>query len=355
MRLFGKRYHPPGTSPGTLVQAPMPIPVRLRLVDYNESEFLEREFTSPAECAPCLSKDTVTWIHVQGSAAPETMEALGQLLGLHALALEDTLNTGQRPKFEAYGDQAFVILHRPVLMGDVAVVEQVSLFAGERFLVSFHEGAEDPFESVRDRLRRKIGRYRSSGTDYLLYALIDVIVDEGFPLLEDLGEQIEDLEEQLLEQPSRKALVRIHQIKRELLLLRRMLWPQREVVSGLLRGEIDLIRPETRVYFRDCYDHTIQVMDLIETYRDMTASLLDIYMSGVSNRLNDIMRVLTVIATLFIPLTFITGIYGMNFENAASPWAMPELHWYYGYPLVWLIMIATVVGMVIFFKRRKWW
>ncbi len=355
MRLFGKRYHPPGTSPGTLIRRPEPIPARFRLVDYSAAEHIEHDFDSPAECEPYLPKDTVTWIHVQGSADPVAVEQLGGLLDLHALALEDTLNTGQRPKFEAYGDQAFVVLHRPVLSGDVVSVEQVSLFAGDGFLVSFHEGAEDPFEPVRDRLRRGVGRYRTSASDYLLYALIDLIVDEGFPVLEDLGEQIEDLEEQLIQQPNRKSLVRIHQIRRELLLLRRMLWPQREVVSGLLRGDLELIRGETRVYLRDCYDHTIQVMDLIETYRDMTASLLDMYMSGVSNRLNENMRVLTIIATLFIPLTFITGLYGMNFANPESPWAMPELHWYYGYPLVWLIIAATAIGMLIFFKRRKWW
>lgn len=355
MRLFGKRYHPPGTSPGTLVRPPEPIAVRFRVVDYSAAEHVEHDFDSLEECEPYFSRDTVTWVHVQGNADPRVVEELGRRLNLHVLALEDTLNTGQRPKFEAYGDQAFVVLHRPVLSGDVISVEQVSLFAGERFVVSFHEGSEDPFEPVRERLRRGGARYRAGESDFLLYALLDLIVDEGFPVLEDLGEQIEDLEEELVKGPNRKALVRIHQIKRELLLLRRMLWPQREVVGGLLRGDLELIRSETRVYLRDCYDHTIQVMDLIETYRDMTASLLDIYMSGVSNRLNDIMRVLTIIATLFIPLSFITGIYGMNFENPASPWAMPELRWYYGYPLFWLVIAATAIGMLAFFKRKKWW
>jgi len=355
MHLFGKRYHPPGTSPGTLVQRLKPTAVRFRVVDYSASDHIEHDFGSLAECEAYFSKETVTWIHVQGNADPETLGELGRLLNLHALALEDTLNTGQRPKFEVYGDHAFVVLHRPVLSGNVVSVEQVSLFAGARFVVSFHDGAEDPFEAVRDRLRRGVARYRAGGSDYLLYALLDLIVDEGFPMLEDLGEQIEDLEEQLVKGPSREALGRIHQIKRELLLLRRMLWPQREAVSGLLRGELELIRRETHVYLRDCYDHTIQVMDLIETYREMTASLLDMYMSGVSNRLNDIMRVLTIIATLFIPLSFITGIYGMNFENPASPWAMPELRWYYGYPLFWLIIAVTALGMLVFFKRRKWW
>ena len=208
---------------------------------------------------------------------------------------------------------------------------------------------------MRARLGRSGGLFRTRGVDYLLYALIDLIIDEGLPLLERVGEEVEMLEEQLIGRPQRERLVRVHQIKRELLLLRRTLWPQREVVSSLLREDLRLITPETRLYFRDCYDHTIQILDLIETYRDMTASLLDMYLSSVSNHLNEIMRVLTVISTLFMPLTFIAGVYGMNFHNPASPWAMPELRWYYGYPLVLALMIATAIGMLIFFKRRKWW
>ncbi len=355
MRLFGKRYHPPGTSPGTLVQTSTPIPPRFRLVDYGLNRFVEHDFTSPAECQPYLTQETVTWIHVQGNASPEQVLALGELLGLHELALEDTMNTGQRPKFEAYGEQAFVILNRPVRGREGIGFEQVSLFTGARFLVSFHEGASDPFEPVRERLRRHAGLFRERGSDYLLYCLIDLIIDEGLPLLEGIGEQIEALEEQLVTRPKRERLVGVHQIKRDLLLLRRTLWPQREVVSGLLRGDLALITPDTRLYFRDCYDHTIQILDLIETYRDMTASLLDIHMSSVSNHLNEIMRVLTVISTLFIPLTFIAGVYGMNFHNPDSPWSMPELRWYYGYPLVLLLMVVTAIGMLIFFKRRRWW
>jgi len=355
MRLFHKRYHPPGTSPGTLVQAATPIPPRFRLVDYSGTQYREQDFTAPGECRPYLSADTVTWIHVQGNASPEAVRELGELLGLHELALEDTMNTGQRPKLDAYGDHIFAILNRPVLGEDSIRVEQVSLFAGARFLVSFHEGASDPFEPVRERLRRRAGLFPSRGSDYLLYSLIDLIIDAGFPLLEEVGERIEALDEQLVARPRRDTRVHIHQIKRELLLLRRMLWPQREVVNGLLRGDQSLITPGTRIYFRDCYDHTIQVLDLIETYREMTASLLEMYIASVSNRLNDIMRVLTVISTLFIPLTFITGIYGMNFDNPQSPWSMPELRWYYGYPFVWLVIIATVIGLLIFFKRRKWW
>lgn len=355
MRLFHKRYHPPGTSPGTLVQTTTPIPVRFRLVDYSASAYRELELDDPGECAPNLAQAGVTWIHVQGNATPEQVRTLGGLLGLHELALEDTMNTGHRPKYETYGNQAFVILHRPVVTRNSLRLEQISLFAGDGFLVSFHEGADDPFAPVRERLRRAGGLFRARGADYLLYALIDLIIDEGMPLLEQLGERIETLEKQLISQPKQDALIRVHDIKRVLLLLRRTYWPQREVVSGLLRGDLTLITAETRIYFRDCYDHSVQILDLIETYRDMTTSLLDMFMSSMGNHLNEIMRVLTVISTLFIPLSFIAGIYGMNFHNPDSPWSMPELRWYYGYPLALLLMLTTAMGMLIFFKRRKWW
>ena len=212
----------------------------------------------------------------------------------------------------------------------------------------------DPFEPIRIRLRDHAGRIRERGADYLLYALIDLVIDEGFPVLELLGDEIEQLEEQLLEAPTRNSLHQLHHLKRTMLIVRRMLWPQREVLNALVRDENGIIAEENQVYYRDCYDHTIQIMDLIETYRDMVTGLLDIYLSSVSYRLNEIMRVLTIIATIFIPLTFIVGVYGMNFSNDDSPWAMPELRWYYGYPLVWLLMIGVLVAMLAYFRRKKW-
>jgi len=356
MEYFTKRYHPPGTSPGTLTasEPEHEVPLRIILTDYTDSEFTEKDIASGEESLPFLPRDTVTWIHVHGHANPETLRQLGKVFDLHPLALEDVINTGQRPKVDVYDGQLFVVMSHPRINGDDVEIEQVSLFYGKNYVISFYPGERDPFELVRRRLRTHASKIRARKADYLMYALLDVVVDEGFPVLEDFGDQVEELEQKLLGTPDRDTLRDIHTIKRELVLLRRMLWPQREVLNSLIRDEDAYIDPDIILYFRDCYDHTIQIMDLIETYRDMTTSMLDLYLSSVSNRLNDIMRVLTVIATIFIPLTFITGVYGMNFGNEKSPWAMPELHWYYGYPLIWGIMIALGAGMLVYFKRKRW-
>jgi len=358
MAYFSKRYHPPGTSPGTLLhdREPAGSPLRLLVIDFAESGFTERELAAAEESRGYLERDSLTWIHVQGDTEPETMRQLGGVFGLHPLALEDVINTGQRPKVEDYGEQLFMILAHAARQPETDEIglQQMSVFAGRNFLVSFHPGGSDPFEPVRRRLRNNTGRIRERGVGYLLYALLDLIVDEGFPVLEFLGDEIERLEDELLERPTRDLLPRLHRLKRTMLIMRRMLWPQREVLNKLLRDESGIVTEENHVYYRDCYDHTIQIMDLVETYRDVITGLVDIYLSSVSYRLNEIMRVLTVIATIFIPLTFIVGVYGMNFQNSDSPWAMPELRWYYGYPLVWLLMIGILIGMLVFFRRRKW-
>ena len=284
------------------------------------------------------------------------MLQLGADFGLHQLALEDVINSGQRPKVEDYAGQLFLVLAHPLKAAEAEQIrmEQLSIFVGRKFVVSFHPGDSDPFEPVRRRIRNNAGRIRMRGADYLLYALLDLVVDEGFPVLESLGDEVEQIEEEMLDEPTRDTLQRLHRLKRTMLIMRRALWPQREILSKLLHDESGIIGDDTHVYYRDCYDHTIQIMDLIETYRDVITGLVDIYLSSVSYRLNEIMRVLTVIATIFIPLTFIVGVYGMNFQNSDSPWAMPELRWYYGYPLVWLLMIGILVGMLIYFRRRKW-
>ena len=358
MAYFTKRYHPPGTSPGTLTprrEGPA-VPLRIQVIDYTQNEFIEKTLASPEECRPFLEKQTVTWIHVQGDAEPDTMRQLGQLFGLHYLALEDVINTGQRPKVDEYDEQLFVVMAHPVIDDDSNELRvfQLSLFLGPNFVISFHQGDKDPFDPVRKRLRDRVGRLRERGCDYLLQALIDLVIDDGFPVLEWLGDEVEELEEEMLETPTSTNLRRLYQLKRTLVTLRRVLWPQREVMNRFARGDLAHVAEGTRMYFSDCYDHTIQIMDLIESYRDMATGLLDVYLSSVSYRLNEIMRVLTVIATIFIPLTFIVGVYGMNFVNAQSPWAMPELRWYWGYPLVWLIMVVVAGGMLLYFRKRKW-
>jgi len=264
------------------------------------------------------------------------------------------VNTGQRPKTERFDDQLFVVASLPVAVGDAISTEQISLFLAEGLVVSFHEGTSDAFEPVRRRLHEGIGWLRGRKADALLYALLDLVVDHGFPVLERLGEQIEDLESDVLRAAGGRSLNALHHVKRSLLTLRRMLWPQREVLNSLLVESGGLIAESTKLYLRDCYDHTIQIMDLIETYRDMTASMLDVYLSSVSNRLNETIRVLTVIATIFIPPTFFASVYGMNFDRNAGPWNMPELGWAYGYPALWAVMLISVLGMLFYFKRRKW-
>lgn len=356
MDYFGKRYHPPGTSPGTLAPAALPpaAPLSIRLIDYTDTRFLERDDVSPDDCLPFLQSETITWIHLQGEAEPEVLRRLGEIFGIHPLALEDVINSGQRPKADGYGDQLFLVLAHPTLNEAGLRLEQVSLLCGHNLLISFHNGATDPFEPVRRRLREHAGRIRGRGADYLLYALVDITIDHGFPVLEWFGAELEALEETLIEEAGKENLRRLHELRRDILLLRRMLWPHRELLSTLARGEEWGITEESRVYLRDCYDHAVQILDLLETYREMTTGLLDLYLSSTSNRLNEIMRVLTVFAAIFIPLSFIAGVYGMNFTHPDSPWAMPELHWYYGYPLVWGLMIAVAVGLLLYFRRKRW-
>jgi magnesium transporter len=338
-----------------LAEVTSEIPPIIQLIDYTDTGYDEAELTDTGECGPFLQRDSTTWVHVQGNATPDTLRALGRLLNLHSLALEDVVNKGQRAKLEEYDEQIFIVMHLPEMNLEGSLnTEQVSLFVGRGFLVSFCSALDDPFDPVRERLRKHIGRIRRRNSDYLLYALLDDIVDQAFPLLEQYGERIETLEDELLDHPSQKTLARIHQLRRELLLMRRMLWPQREVLGQLFREECACIEQDTRLYLRDCYDHTVQILDLLESYREMAASMLEVYLSSISNRLNETMRVLTIIATVFIPLTFIVGVYGMNFGDSNNPWAMPELRWTYGYPLTWLLMIAVAVGMIYLFKRNRW-
>jgi len=357
MSFFTKRYHPPGTRPGTLALKGLPplTPPRISLIDYSDTQLEEIEEITPEACLAYLDRPTTTWIHIQGDADPDTLNELGRTFNLHDLALEDIINSGQRPKTELYDEQLFVILSHPILEDDYGGTEQVSLFLGTNVIFSFHDGKHDPFGPVRKRLRKHTGRIRQKGPDYLLYTLIDLVIDQCFPVLDRFGSELEEVEEELLENPTKETMQRLHELKRDALLLRRMLWPQREVINHLMQDGEYPIDTEIKLYFRDCYDHTIQIMDLLETYRDMTTGMLDLYLSSVNNKMNETMKVLTVIATIFIPLTFIAGIYGMNFGNKTdSPWAMPELNWYYGYPLIWIVMIAIGGGLLYLFKRKEW-
>jgi magnesium transporter len=357
MSTFPKRYHPPGTAPGVLTSPADSLKqrIRIQLVDYSQQDFIEKDLLDLEECRGYLSRDSVTWIHVSGVADADTVQRLGEFFGLHPLALEDVLNTGQRPKSDSYDDQLFVVLYLAQQQKKRVSTQQLSMFLGPGFLVSFCGAESDPFETVRKRLHSHMAKFRDHKEDYLLYTLLDLTVDHGFPVLEALGEQVEILEDELLGTPDRATLAKLHALRRETLMLRRLLWPQREVVNNLVREDHPLIQESTKVYLRDCYDHAVQIIELLESYREVIAGLVDVYLSSVSNRLNEIMRVLTVIATLFIPLTFITSVYGMNFgNNSHSPWAMPELQWYYGYPALWALMIGAAAGLLWYFRRKRW-
>ena len=342
----------PGLPPGTLVHIGERKleTVRITIIDYDENTVQERQVDRVEDCFQFKATPTVTWINIDGLHEVNIIEKIGQHYDLHPLTLEDILHTGQRPKFEDLESYLFVVLMMLRFDDESQTVlsEQVSLVLGSNFVISFQENVGDVFEQIRDRIRNAKGRIRKMGADYLMYALLDAIVDNYFGILEKLGEKIESLEEELVGDPSERMLQHIHRLKREMVYLRKSFWPLRELISGLERSESALIEDSTGVYLRDVYDHTIQVIDTVESYRDMVSGMLDIYLSSISNRMNAVMKVLTIIATIFIPLTFVAGIYGMNFEN------MPELKWRYGYATVWLVMLGVAGVMVLYFKRRKW-
>jgi len=349
-----RRRTPPGTPPGTLVTDPSAPRSVVTVLAYSPQDFVEQSVSDPQQIRDFVGKWPVAWVNVEGVGDAGTVTKLGDFFGLHRLALEDVLHTHQRPKVEQYGDHLFIVT-RMVWSDEQLETEQLSLFLGKNFILTFQEGVPgDCLGLVRERIRKKGGRIHEAGPDYLAYALLDAVVDAYFPILEQYGERLEDLEDEIVRKPLPDTIARIHAIKRDLLTLRRAVWPQRETLGTLLREETPRISSETRIYLRDCYDHVTQIIDLVETYRELGADLTDIYLSSVSNRTNEIMRVLTVIATIFIPLTFIAGIYGMNFNTEISPWNMPELNWSWGYPLSLLLMLSVAVGQLLFFYRRGW-
>ena len=344
--------HKAGLPPGTVVHVGRrhAAVTRLNLISYTADRFEERELACVEECLELPVDHGVSWINVDGLQDTSVIERIGRRFGLHPLIQEDIANTGQRPKLEETGDNLFIVFkmlyHDQV--EDETVAEQVSLVVGRNYVISFQEGTGDAFGKVRERLRQAKGQLRRQGSDALAYALIDAIVDNYFVVLDRFTDAIEDLEENLLEAPSTAMLAVIKSLKRELLYIRRNVVPMRDVVASLRRGDSPLISAETRPFFQDVYDHIIQVTDTVDGSRELVSDLLDIYLSSVSNRLNEVMKVLTIFASIFIPLTFIAGIYGMNFEN------MPELGWPAGYFIVLGVMATVAVVLLFFFRRRNW-
>jgi magnesium transporter len=361
-----------GLPPGTLVHIgeQRAQTVQIRLMSYNEQEFHEKQIDDPSLLAGEQATDQIHWIDIDALHDVGVVTAIGERFGIHPLVLEDVLNTNQRPKLEDYGDYLYIVFKMLYLNGHAAeggpgeakdnekgngngngnevVCEQVSLILGRNYVISFQERPGDVFDLIRDRIRHGKGRLRKLGADALAYSLMDAVVDNYFVILERIGETIDAQEEELVACPTMAVLEQIHCMRGEMLGLRRAIWPLREVIGGLERGEHALIREETIPYLRDLYDHAIQIIDTIENYRDILAGMMDIYLSSASNRMNEIMKVLTMFSTIFIPLTFLVGIYGMNFEY------MPELHQHWAYPALWAVMI-TVTGLMLWlFKRKRW-
>ena len=349
---FSRRTKP-GALPGTIVADPQANPPTMQVMAYGPDALVERANVTLADVKQLLGKSPVLWLNIDGLGDAHLIQAVGELFGLHRLALEDVVNTHQRPKVDDYGTHLFIVA-RMVHGGGRILTEQLSMFLGSNFVVTFQDIPGDSLDPVRERLRNKLGQIRQSGADALAYALLDATIDGYYPVIEQVSDRLDTIEEQLLVDPDESSMGPLRDLKRDLLQLRRAIWPHREALGLLIRERHAQISDETRIYLRDCYDHTVQLIDLVEVYRELAMDLRDFYMSAVSNRINETMRVLTIVSTIFIPITFIVGVYGMNFDPDVSPWNMPELRWHYGYPLAWALMALTVLCMLVFFRLNGW-
>ncbi len=361
--MFKTRYPMPGTAPATLLPLPAGCSVQpvIKLIEYDEHTITERVITSVDELPEAFLDDGKgRWIDLEGLGDVRLLKALGEKYQLHPLALEDVVNIGQRPKVDHYEHHLFIVAHMVYQDESNRMCgEQISLFLGKHLLITIQEAVGgDVFDPVRERLRTGSGRglIRKSRSDYLAYALLDAIIDHYYPVLEKLGDSIEDLEDEVLESPTQECVSRIHNYKRTLMQLRRYVWPVRDLISALLHDDSGIVQPNTKVFLRDCYDHTIQIMDLVETYRDVNSGLMELYLSAVGMKTNETMRVLTIMSSIFIPLTFVAGVYGMNFDAAdgSRPLNMPELYHPWGYPGIMLFMALIAIGQIIFFRHKKW-
>ncbi|MES2591035.1 MAG: magnesium/cobalt transporter CorA [Bacteroidota bacterium] len=339
-----------GAPPGTIVYQGKDTSekVKITLIEYSESKFMERDFYDVSECLESITSGTVRWINVDGIHKVEIIEAIGKRFNIHPLTLEDIVNTEQRAKFEDY-DSYVVAIMKMIYYNSEIHSEQLTVVLMEGMVISFQEvHGGDAFNMIRTRLRQGKGRVRKMGADYLAYALLDAVVDCYFSILEKVGDRIEVLEEEVMDEPSKQTLTQLHHMKREMIFLRKAVWPMRELINNLERSETELIKSTTDVYLRDLHDHAIRVIDTVETFRDLLSGMMDIYLSSVSNRMNEVMKVLTIITTLFVPVTFIVGVYGMNFDY------MPELHSVWGYPLTMFLIIVTIGSLLYYFRKKKW-
>jgi magnesium transporter len=344
---------PVGAVPGTLAIDPDAPKPQVSVIAYGPDALVEASIGNIQQLREYLSKYPVTWVNVDGLGSAETIQQIAEIFGIHPLAQEDILNLRHRPKLEEFDDQMFVVT-RMAGLGEHFEYEQLSLFLGSNYVLTLQQHPGDCLDPVRQRLRQKRGMLKTYGADYLAYVILDAIIDGYFPVLDEYGERLDALEDEILERPKQGTILKVQAAKRDMLALRRSIWPQRELLSTMVRDPSPLITERTQVYLRDAYDHAIRIMDLVDTYREISSGLTDLYMSSVSNRMNDVMKMLTVIATIFIPLTFIAGIYGMNFNTEVSPFNMPELNWYWAYPVFWVVLVTISVVSLAFFKRKGW-
>ncbi|AFZ54203.1 magnesium/cobalt transporter CorA [Cyanobacterium aponinum] len=347
---FDYYYDEPGSEPGSIIIDPEALPTHINLIEYNPIKAYKKSDIQPKDCQSCLNNDLVSWADIQGLGSEKILREIAEVFRLHPLILEDVVNVPQRPKLEDCQNQLLIILHciKPNSNEMGFTSEQISLVLGKNYLLTFQEDAIDDFSKLRDRIKNNQGKVRNLGADYLAYLILDTLIDNYFPVLEDYGERIELLEDLIVADPTQKTLKEIYNIRRELLALRRSIWPLRNLFNQLTREENELISKEVYIYFRDCYYHTIQILDILETYRELASSLMDVLMSSMSNKMNEVVTLLTIISSIFIPLTFIAGIYGMNFEF------MPELEWHWGYFLCLLLMLSIALLMLFFFWQRGW-
>ncbi|MGE0351979.1 MAG: magnesium/cobalt transporter CorA [Gemmatimonadales bacterium] len=344
----------PGAAPGTLVADPdAPAPL-FHVIAYGPESLEEADLADPDQIRPFLDRQRVTWLNVDGLGDITVISRLGEIFGLHRLALEDIVNVNQRAKVEDYENGLYMVARMVEFSTDMITTEQLSMFLGEKFLLTFQERRGDSFNPVRQRIRTGRGRIRKAGPGYLAYAILDAVVDYYFPVLEAYGERLEALEAEVLDRPTRRTMEAIHAVRRDLLEIRRSVWPLRDAVHRLQREAASWMEEEDRYYLQDCYDHTVRVIEMLEAYREMGSSLMDAYLSSISNRMNEVMKVLTMFAAIFIPLSFIAGLYGMNFNTSRSEWNMPELNWAAGYPFA-LALMALVASVLLFYFYRKGW
>jgi|AntRauTorckE6833_2_1112554.scaffolds.fasta_scaffold40325_1 magnesium transporter len=360
-RVNKTRRKPPGQIPGTAIHTGFQRldDVLMTVHDFDAHHYDVIPINKIEKSEPYLQDPSMTWIQVRGLHDIDRLRTVWEYFNLHPLVQEDIVSTSQRPKVEIYPDHIYVVLrmikqHSVKDAGSQLHTEQISIVIGKKYVLSFQESDDPIFEPVLKRLESETTRLRKLGPDYLAYALIDTIVDHYFHTLDEMGESIEIIEEQVLDDPKPENLQKIHSLRRDLIYFRKSIWSLRDGINSLIRDDLKLISEDVKVYLKDIYDHIVQVIDIVETNREIVFGLFDIYMSSLSNRMNEVMKVLTIIATIFIPLTFVAGIYGMNFNPEASPYNMPELDWFYGYPISLLLMACITAGMVIFFWRKDW-